>query len=414
MASLEAKPVLNRELVSWFQGIKQSYGKTKIDLPQYTSSYTVWIILTLTVIISIGIFVWYWNQLRVYESPVNVSRIGHVLLKSQSDYDNAAPGRKGIRSYLQTLKSQGIPDNQLCLTNFYISSVNCAGIFTPQVDSIVTPNAIKTAYDGGARAFIFDIWPDLTPGANFAPVVQIVESGSLWRRISLNSLPFAVCLQMLKQTAFEIGSSPGSEDPIILYIRFRGKPRTTTYTATALALQANIEPYRLPTTFNNCRAQDDIFKMPITDLFKKIIVVSNVRASGNMLSDYINIGPKDGIQMEWTPKQANGLGVDAKADAIRKIQQNITFVAPLSESPEASNNYNVQPSYDIGIHCCAMNFWNRKMLPTLFEKQSFSLKPESLRYIVEVLPPPKYPQNPNWGSGTTAGTPTAPPSIRLP
>jgi hypothetical protein len=67
-----------------------------------------------------------------------------------------------------------------------------------------------------------------------------------------------------------------------------------------------------------------------------------------------------------------------------------------------------------------MNFWNNNdslkayMAPAMFGKQSFAIKPSALRYVVEVLADPKFPQNPKWGSGPTAGSMTEPPSIRLP
>ena len=49
-----------------------------------------------------------------------------------------------------------------------------------------------------------------------------------------------------------------------------------------------------------------------------------------------------------------------------------------------------------------------------FSIHSFAIKPEALRYVIEVLPLPKVPENPGWGSGITAGTPTLPREIGLP
>jgi len=421
-SNLVDKPVLNKEFAEWAEGManaaKGAFQKSKETISD--KSGFGWVAAIVLIALVIGLLLWYFRASRKFETPTNISRIGMHILKEQGNVYSNPHGRVGIRSYLQKLKNDGVPDTHLCFTNFYYSTVNASSVFLPALDAIVSPAALKTAYDGGARAFVFDLWPDMTPGANFAPVVQIVEAGSNWRRISMNALPFASCLQTLIQTAYQIGSNPGSEDPLILYLRFRGVPRTSTYTATAQALQATIEPYRLAYPFYNCRGQDDLFKTPIINFFKKVVIASNVRAAGNMLSDYINIGPRDGIKLEWRPNEANGLSIEAKADAIRKIQQNLSFVAPASELPEASNNYDSKPSADVGIHCCAMNFWNNNdalkkyMDPALFGKQSFAIKPVPLRYIIETLPPPKYPENPNWGSGTTAGTPVTPPAIRLP
>lgn len=417
-SSLVRNPVLNKEFSEWisttFSKIKDT-GKNISEISQQPSAFS-WIAFVGILGLVIALVIYYFKASAYFETPANISRLGRTALKAQSIYDST--NKRGIRSFLSDLKQQGIPDNQFCLTNFYFCTVNAAAVFLPPIDSIVTPNAIKVAFDAGARAFVFDLWPDMTPGSNFAPVIQIVESGSLWRRISMNALPFASCLQALVQSSVQLTTSPGGEDPLIIYLRFRGNPRTSTFTATAQALQAVIEPYRLDPIFNNCRGQDDLFKVLMTNLFRKVIVVSNKRASGNMLSDYINIGPREGIKLEWGINEARGLGVDAKAQAIRKIQQNLSFVAPLSEVDDATKNYDSSPARDIGIHCCAMNLWNHndslKNYLNNFKTAGYALKPEPLRYIIETLPPPKYPQNPNWGSGTTAGTPTTPPALRLP
>jgi len=421
-STLQSKPIINKDLGQWFSGATAGLKDAAGALAAKASSDGMgWGIVAGLIVFAIGLFVWYFRARRVYETPGNIGRIVRADTLASAAYDNAAQGRTGIRAYLQQLKAAGVPDNHLCLTNFYVSTVNAAGMYFPTVDGVATPMAIRAAVDGGARAFVFDLWPDLTPGAQYAPVVQIVESGSLWRRVSLNAIPFVTMLKTLVQQCYEITPNPGKEDPIILYLRFRGKPRQQTFTAAAAALQSTIEPYRLANAYNNCRSQDSLFSTPITSLFKKVIVMSNLRAQGNMLSDYINVGPKDGIKMEWTINEAKGLTVDGKADAVRKIQQNLAVVAPLSEDAAASDNkYDFQQSLDIGIQMVAMNFWNNNdklkayMDPKLFGKASYAIKPVPIRYIIETLPAPKYPENPNWGTGATAGTPTTPPAIRLP
>ena len=421
-STLQSKPVFNKEFGQWFSGAAAGIKEKATALAEKVSSERMgWGAVAGLIVLSICLFVWLFRIRRVYETPGNIGRIVRADALASAGYDNAAQGRTGIRQYLQQLKAAGVPDNHLCLTNFYISTVNAAGIYYPIVDGVASPLAIRAAVDGGARAFVFDLWPDLTPGASYAPVVQIVESGSLWRRVSLNAIPFVTILKTLVQQCYEISPNPGREDPIILYLRFRGKPRQQTFTAAAQALQSTIESYRLSNAYNNCRSQDSVFSTPMVSLFRKIIVMSNLRANGNILSDYINVGPKDGIKMEWATNDAKGLTVNGKADAIRKIQQNLSIVAPLSEDAAASDNkYDYQQSLDVGIHMVAMNFWNNNdklkayMDPKMFGKASYAIKPVPIRYIIEVLPPPKYPTNPNWGSGVTAGTPTAPPEIRLP
>jgi hypothetical protein len=299
--------------------------------------------------------------------------------------------------------------------------VNASGLFSPVVDGIASPEAIRLAALAGARGFVFDIWPDLSPGANFGPVIQTVESGSLWRRVTMNSLPFSYVLKTLAEEAFEINSRPGYFDPLFIYLRFRGKPRKSTFDLTAKAISANFEQYRLSNIFNRCRHQDELFSTPITDLLRKVIIFSSESAEGTNLRDYINVGPKAGVKPVYGANDARGMTQEAIVQGKRVIQQNLTWVAPLSEEVSAeSNNWDPQTSFDLGIMFCAMNFWDRNdklknyMRPDMFGKQSFKIKPESLRYILEILPKPLNPPYPGWNGSPDSGSPTPPKEIKLP
>lgn len=419
---LDAVPKINPALKTLFSDIGSFFKASGSSISEKYKSPTGYfpiLALVVLIVIALGAFIWYTRRTRFYETGSNIGRITKEATQAQAHYDEAQSKRVGLRAYMHKLKGEGIPDTHLSFTNFYVSTVNAAGLFFPAEDGVISPMAARAAVVAGARAFVFDIWPDLTPGAQYGPILQAVESGSMWRRISMNSLPFVSVLKTVVQEAFEMDHSPGYEDPLILYLRFRGKPRSSTYTATAAALRSVLEQYRLDASFNNCK--NDIYSLPITNLFRKVILVSNVRAEGNALDDYINIGPKNGIKMEWQPNDVRALTLDAKPTEIKHIQQNLTWVAPLSEDPAAeSNTWNFALSQAIGIQFCAMNFWKDTdmlkayMAPTMFGTQSFCIKPVELRHVIDVLPAAKYPENPRWGSGTTAGTPVVPPAIRLP
>jgi hypothetical protein len=246
-----------------------------------------------------------------------------------------------------------------------------------------------------------------------------VEPGSQWRRISMNALPFSTVLQATVQEALQIDMRPGTDDPMFIYLRFHGKPRDATYTATARALQRMIEQYRLDSPYYACRGQDRLFSEPITNLFKKVLVISNVKASGTELADYINIGPRDGVQLEYTKTQIRSITPEMKRDAVRRIQQNMAFHAPAPEDPDAEANVvALVDGHALGIQFVAMNFWNNndalKKHTELFGTYSFSIKPEPLRYVIEKLAAPRKPENPGWGVGADAGTPVVPPGIQLP
>ena len=417
------KPVINNEVVALYETTKkwtkervtQAVEKIKND-PNF-SIIQLFFIVILTGIV-FYVFSTYYN---VLENPTNISRIARESIDAESHYGNDNHKRIGIRDYLQQLKNSGVPTNHFVLTNFYVSTVNAGGLFYPIVDGVVSPEAARAAVLGGARSFVFDIWPDMTPGAQFGPVIQTVESGSLWRRVSINALPFSYVLKVLAEEAFAFQSRPGYYDPLFIYLRFRGKPRMDTFNLTARAISAALEEHRLPSSFNACRNQDQVFALPISDILRKVIIASNMKAESSSLRDYINVGPKAGVKLEWGINEARGLNAEALPQAKRLVQQNLAWIAPLSEDQAAvDNEWDTKPSFDIGIMFCAMNFGNTNeklgayLSDDWFGKQSFKIKPEPLRYVIDVLPNPLDPPNPGWKSSPSAGTPISPPGITLP
>jgi hypothetical protein len=415
---------MNPELKEWFGKQSESFHTLFSFVQSIFGGWYIFIMFLIGLGIFIGLYVWYGKYRSYYETPSNIERIVKEKTRAAAGYDTNRDKRIDLPTYLAELKKAGIPDTHLSLTNFHISTANATGIFLPGEDGVATEYAARAAVAAGARAFVFDIWPDLSPGGNFSPILQVVESGSKWRRISLNSVPFVRVLKSIMHEIFESGRS-GYNDVVVIYLRFRGNPKRQTFDGTLSALQACIEPYRLDASFNNCRGQkgdtNRLFSTFITNLFKKVIVVSNNVARGHGLNDYINIGPDDGIKLEWEIGDALGLNEQARTKAISDIQQNLTFVAPLSEDSKTDkNNWQFDESMKLGIHYIAMNFFKQSdylsdYLDTKkFGRSSYLLKPASLRYIPMFLNNPKSPEDPKWGTGPTAGTPTIPPAIQMP
>ena len=255
-----------------------AYESVKEALTKNPENFPVWAVAVFFVLL-VALFIWYVVKSRLFENSTNIRRITKDNISLQKMYAEANPSRKSLRDYLNALREKGLDASYLCLTNFYVSTVNAAGLFYPSVDGVISTEAGRIAALAGARCFVFDIWPDLTPGTNFSPILQTVEPGSQWRRTSLNALPFSTVLQATIQEACQIDMRPGVDDPVFLYLRFHGKQREATYTATAQALNRVIEQYRLHSPFYACRGQDRLFSEPITNLFRKVIVISNVKAS---------------------------------------------------------------------------------------------------------------------------------------
>ena len=401
-----------------FKQLAAQTRKTTIDVVDY-ENFPLWG-LVLVVLLAVVTVYWWVHYRQFLETPQNISRIIRTNLKAANRYNQSNISRKGMIELYNSLISQGYKEENLGFTNFYVSTVNVAGIFLPAVNGVVSVDAARMAVLGGARAFVFDLWPDLEPGGNFAPIVQVIEKGSLWRRTTLNALPFSVILNAIITEALRISTNPGNQDPVILYLRFRGKPRTATFNHTAKALQSSIIPYRMDISFNNCRAADRLFRVPINQLASKVIVVSNVRGTGNF-SEFVNFSVKDGINLEYDASQLQLVTGDQAVEARKKIMMNPTFIAPLSEDPLAeSNDYDVTSAQALGIHFVAMNFFNNnkklKSYMNMFNKYSFALKPPNLCYTITRLDPPQAPPNPGWGDSSKgqAGTIKTPPDIKAP
>lgn len=419
---LDSKPVINPELVNFFSG---SYNSALSGLSKMRDSLKddkfSWVAVGILLIMLISFISYYITASLKFVNQTNITRVAKSDIQAQSPYVQNAQSRKGLSDYVNKCKADGVPDAHMILTNFYVSTVNATGIFFPATDGIVSSEAAKLAVQAGARAFVFDLWPDLTPGAEFGPSIQVIESGSNWRRISMNMLSFASVLKPLIQEALQLNVRPYAQDPVFLYLRFRGKPRSSTFTITANTLRALIEPYRLPNSYNNRRAQGTLFTTALDDLAQKVVVMSNVTGEGTILSDFINVGPRDGVKLEQQPGEFRNYNTDTVKPVITMIKQNMTWIAPVSEDPSAeANNYDVPANQAIGVQFCAMNFWNNNdnlkdyMAPAKFGTYSFLIKPVAIRHIVEYLPSPQYPNKSlDMGKGPNAGAPTQPPGLNL-
>ena len=179
-----------------------------------------------------------------FETPTNIKNKANDAASAYSAYANTP--RKTMAETIQIVKNtKGA--NAALLTNFYISTANLAGLGYSKDKggnnrAVYNKDIVRLSLLGGARAFVLECWPNSTG----APVVQIVESGSMWRRTSWNSVPLATVLSDLMTYAFPAGAQ--ATELIIVYLRFRTKdgkdPAPTTMNLAANALQSTIQPYR--------------------------------------------------------------------------------------------------------------------------------------------------------------------------
>ncbi len=414
-------------VVGLYQAIQNKVRNPEPSSEGKSGTYLLWFIIIATLVL-ISLLGWYFSVKNRLETPDNVRTHAYDYLQSADkvgSYSTRVGQRKSLVDYLSTLKAGGVPASHMALTNFYFSTVNAAGLFYPQADGVVSPDAAKLAVQAGARAFIFDIWPDLRSGADFMPVLHVVESPSQWRRITLNSMPFNTVLNTIIGTVFGSGFNPairgGSSDVVILYLRFRGTPRPATFQGAAAALRDAMEQYRLDSSFYACRGQNRLFRTPITEFFSKVIVTSNVRAEGTLLEEYINSVQKGPVPdtAEWSPRSVTNLTLAMEQENKPLIQQTLTFSAPLPEEKEAmTNSWDWKKAQALGIHSAGLNFFEPSdqlteyLAPDMFGVYSYKMKPESLRFTIQMIARPGEPPDPGYGSGPTSGTAKTPDPIR--
>lgn len=427
-SSAAKKSILNPAISTW---LNDKAAKMKSLAASDGSSSRGWIIVIVLAIALIALVVWLYKRMGRLEYTSNIRRLAYYGSKRGNQYMDTNK-RKSLKGYLERLKSQNIPASHMALTNFYFSTVNGASFFFSEdkgsaVDGVFSPQAAELAAQGGARAFVFDVWPDLRPEANFAPILQVVEEGSTWRRISLNSIHISTAIKPIIDTIMVKGLQGGadmSKDVVIFYFRFRGTPRLQTYAGVAATLRSMAEQYRLPSPFSARRGQDRLFRTPITEFFGKIIVGSNVNAAGTPLEDYINFAgaseKTNGIRTEWSPSELVSQTEDMKRETIDRIRQNLSLTTlPLEKGTSQANEMDWKTVQTFGVHMVGMNFFNTDtaqmkeyMSADNFGVYSYKIKPVNLRYAIETLPDPLIPENPKWGEGQKAGNIVAPETIR--
>ena len=98
-----------------------------------TAGISTWAIFgpVLVLITIVVLYTWLGRRYFLFETKANIARLSRDATYAQVDYAKKNPSRKGLRAYLESLKAANVPASQLCLTNFYVSTVNATGVYFP-------------------------------------------------------------------------------------------------------------------------------------------------------------------------------------------------------------------------------------------------------------------------------------------
>jgi hypothetical protein len=382
-----------------------------------------WWSMIFVIVLFIAVLVIRGKYATTFETADNIrSRVLDSNMRAH--YEQLQTKRKPLTDFLQSV--QGSRDLAI-LGNIQFSTVNGAGLLFPGRDGIFSVEAIRAAAAGGARAFVFDVWPDLSPDAEFAPVLQVIDSDSPWRRVSMNTLSFTTALNTLVQSLYANTLTGGSrsddfsQDVAVIYLRIRGTPRKSTYDGITAALQGAIEPYRLDVSFNACAGQTDgnrLFITPLSDFAGKIIVACNSAAAGTSLEDYINC-----VATEYTAKDLKDLTPEGRTKTAKDIQLSMAFIAPpLDSDMAAKNGWDwKEGGHAFGVQMAAMNFGDVTGEPMksymdekVFGTYSYRLKQRELCYVPLRKNPPKPATKTAWSNAPDAlkGSLTTPADVK--
>ena len=384
-----------------------------------------WYVIVISILILYLVFLLLYKMYWLIETPGNIRYRLRNFVGNYNIYGDQRSSRKGLAKYIQDLRSQGVTDNQLALTNFYTCSSIVPAIFTPIRDGIVSPDAIRLALAAGVRYLDITVFSSGSD-SKYEPFVAAMEAGSKWRRITLNQLPLATVIDSIMQygiagpnASSDIAEAAYSNDPLFIMLRFSGKINSSTFTQVATILSKSIEPFRLDFSFNNGRSAETLFKTPITQFMGKILILSNMYAPlNNPFNDYINIGPRGTTPLDFSPKEILGIPDNNRGTLVARIQQNLTVSRVDLDEPDCDvNSWDWKKAHALGIHFAALNFWSKDAnldayrKPEVFGVNSFLIKPPSLRYTIEYVAPPLLP-NPELNARD--GKPSAPPGIIAP
>lgn len=405
-----------------FTGLGAQAKDKLLKTDNYGVSLLIWIILIVFIYFVARYIIYkYW----LLETPANIRCQLNMFLEKFNKYGDARSSRMGLRDYIKKIQAAGVPDNHLAITNFLVSSSNTPAFFTPIRDGIASPDAIRLTLAAGARYLDFSIWGDGKKN-NYRPMLKGMDAGSNWRRITMTEMTFSTAMDNVAKYGFanpradsDTNNAPYAEDPLFIMLRFNGKYREQTFTQVANILRNTIEANRLDFTYNKGRGMEGLFKVPITQFFNKVIILSNVYPpENNILIDYINIGPRSAVPLDMSSKEIYAIPLANREQYIQRIQQNFTISRTELEEPYCDQNINSYlAAHGIGIHFSAINFWSEDndlkgyLSQDVFGKSSFLIKPLPLRYIITYIKPPLLP-NPELNARD--GKPRAPPGIQTP
>jgi hypothetical protein len=216
---------------------------------------------------------------------------------AKMDYNALKGARKSLSDYLT---DNQIPDSTP-ITQFAIATANFGGIFTEDMKLLepwigsVSADAAQLQVEAGARAMVFDIWPD--PANMKMPVIaSMVDSNewsvanwwrntgglnkgtgrySNWQRLSRNVGNVSEILTQTIATAFTASPSNQNEDPFFLILNLHGAMTTEYLNYLGSVVQKAVGGYSMSAEWGRANNQDKLCQTAISTLKSRVVVIVN-------------------------------------------------------------------------------------------------------------------------------------------
>lgn len=207
------------------------------------------------------------------------------------DYDAGRINRKSLQQYAT---DNSIPDTTPMI-QFSVATANFGGIFTenanPWIGS-VDPEAARLQVDAGARAIVFDIWPD--PADPSTPTVASMMDMSAWKslgwwrdhglgaglgtysnwqKLTRNSAPLGDVLKAATTSAFSSPATSQNSDPFFIILNLHGAMTPAYLKRMALILQDAIGPNGMGPDWIRAKGQRNLCTEPYTTFLNKAFVI---------------------------------------------------------------------------------------------------------------------------------------------
>jgi len=210
------------------------------------------------------------------------------------DYDALISTRQPLSNYLTASGTAGtVP-----MVQFQVATANFGGIFTEKRSltnpwtGTVSPDAARLQVEAGARAIVFDIWPDPKAPAN--PVVGAMldttqwtlanwwrNTGGLnkgvgrysnWQLLTRNTVSAGTMMTAACSAAFD-PAKPQNMDPFFLILKLHGAMNVDYLNKLGAQLATAMSTHAMDSGYGKWTQQGTLCKTPLSEFAGKVYVI---------------------------------------------------------------------------------------------------------------------------------------------